>query len=106
MGGGPTYSLTDAAIELVPLLAELGWWGLRHRPTTRPLRVRAQLLYDGGPPMWDDFMAELRERHLGITRPDTGRASVSERLAAAYADAVGQSTSEDDRIDAAVGGGA
>ena len=105
-GRRATYSLTDAAIELVPLLAELGWWGLRHRPTTRPLRVRAQLLYDGGPPMWDDFMAELRERHLGIMRPDTGRASVSERLAAAYADAVGQSTSEDDRIDAAVGGGA
>ncbi len=103
-GRRATYSLTDAAIELVPLLAELGWWGLRHRPTTPPLRVRAQLLYDGGPPMWDEFMAELRERHLGIARPDTGRPSVTERLAAAYADAVAESTAEGDTIGAAAGG--
>jgi DNA-binding HxlR family transcriptional regulator len=102
-GRRATYSLTDAAIELVPLLAELGWWGLRHRPTTPPLRIRAQLLYDGGPPMWDEFIAELRERHLGIARPDTGRPSVTERLAAAYADAVAESTAEDDTIGAARG---
>jgi DNA-binding HxlR family transcriptional regulator len=103
-GRRATYSLTDPAIELVPLLAELGWWGLRHRPTTPPLRIRAQLLYDGGPPMWDEFMAELRERHLGIARPDTGRPSVTERLAAAYADAVAESTAEGDTIGAAAGG--
>ena len=26
-----TYSLTEAAIELVPVMAVLGEWGLRHR---------------------------------------------------------------------------
>jgi DNA-binding HxlR family transcriptional regulator len=103
-GRRATYSLTDAAIELVPPLAELGWWGLRHRPTTPPLRVRAQLLYDGGPPMWDEFMAELRGRHLGIARSDTGLPSVSERLAAAYADVVAESTAENAKIGAAAGG--
>lgn len=87
-GRRATYSLTEAAIQLVPLLAELGWWGLRYRPTTEELRVRAQVLYDGGPDLWDDFMNELRERHLGIPAPPTDRVSVTERLNAAYAAAV------------------
>lgn len=87
-GRRAAYSLTEAAIQLVPVLAELGWWGLHHRPTTEPLRVRAQLLHDGGPELWQDFMNELRERHLSIPAPATGRPSVSERLAAAYAEAI------------------
>lgn len=85
-GRRAAYSLTEAAIQLVPVLAELGWWGLRHRPTTEPLRVRAQLLHDGGPLLWEDFMAELRERHLDVPAPSTGRPSVSERLKVAYAE--------------------
>jgi hypothetical protein len=44
------------------VLAELGWWGLRHRPSSEPLRVRAHVLHDGGPGLWDDFMNELRPR--------------------------------------------
>ena len=32
-GRRATYSLTEAAIELVPLLALLGEWGLRSRPS-------------------------------------------------------------------------
>lgn len=87
-GRRAAYSLTEAAIQLVPVLAELGWWGLRHRPTTEPLRVRALLLHDGGPRLWNDFMSELRERHLGIPAPDTERPSVGEQLDAAYAEAV------------------
>ncbi len=93
-GRRAAYSLTEPAIQLVPVLAELGWWGLRHRPTTEPLRVRAQILYDGGPQLWDDFMNELRERHLSIPAPDTGRPSVGERLDTAYAQAIG--TAEQD----------
>jgi DNA-binding HxlR family transcriptional regulator len=77
-GRRAAYSLTEAAIQLVPVLAELGWWGLRNRPTTAPLRVRAQILHDGGPQLWEDFMNELRERHLGIPAPDTGRPPVGE----------------------------
>jgi hypothetical protein len=33
-------------------------------------------------------MAELRERHLGVPRPATNAPAATERLAAAYADAV------------------
>lgn len=87
-GRRAAYSLTEPAIQLVPVLAELGRWGVQHRPTTEPLRVRAQLLYDGGPQLWHDFMSELRERHLGIPAPRTGRLPVAERLDAAHAQAI------------------
>lgn len=83
-GRRAAYSLTDAAIELVPVLAELGWWGVRHLPTSEPLRVRAELLYAGGRALWDDFGTELRERHLGIARPDPTRPSVAAQLESAY----------------------
>jgi DNA-binding HxlR family transcriptional regulator len=43
------YSLTEAAIQLVPVMAALGHWGARHRPTTPPLRVRAELWLTAGP---------------------------------------------------------
>lgn len=59
------YSLTEAAIELVPLLALLGLWGVRYRDTDPQLRARAQSLADGGPAVWAEFMDELREMHLG-----------------------------------------
>lgn len=87
-GRRAAYSLTEAAIQLVPVLAELGWWGLRHRPTKEPLRVRAQVLHDGGPQLWDDFMSELRERHVGTPAPNTGRPAVREQLDAAYAEVI------------------
>jgi len=82
-GRRATYSLTEAAIALVPVFAELGSWGMRYRPTSRNRRARAQLLEDGGQPMWDAFMAELRHRHLGAPAPK-GR-PVSEILGEAYA---------------------
>lgn len=93
-GRRSAYSLTDAAIQLVPVMAELGWWGLSHRPTTEVLRVRAQVLHDGGPGLWDDFMNELRERHLNIPAPCTGRPSASEQLQVAYDKAVNAATAD------------
>ncbi len=86
-----TYSLTEAAIQLVPVMAALGEWGLHNRVTTPALRVRAELLADGGPALWEDLMAELRTEHLG-TPPPPGRPSATERLAAAYAEAVAHET--------------
>lgn len=86
LGQKGTYSLTEQAIQLVPVFAQLGAWGRRHRPTTPALRVRAELLEEGGPEIWDAFIDELREIHLGIPRPP-GRPSVSERLTQAYAEA-------------------
>lgn len=58
------YFLTDAAIELVPLIVELGAWGARWLPTTPELTIRAQLLANGGPEMAEQFMNELRTIHL------------------------------------------
>ena len=87
-GRRATYTLTEAAIELVPVMAALGSWGLRHRPTTTALRVRAELLADGGPELWADFMAELRAEHLGAPPPPSDRPRATERLATAYAEAV------------------
>ncbi|RKT86525.1 DNA-binding transcriptional regulator, HxlR family [Saccharopolyspora antimicrobica] len=77
------YSLTEPAIQLVPVVAHLGAWGRRHLPVTRELAIRAELLERGGPELWAEFMDELREQHLGIPRPE-GAESVFDRLRAAY----------------------
>jgi DNA-binding HxlR family transcriptional regulator len=77
------YSLTEPAIQLVPVMAHLGAWGRRHLPVSRELAVRAELLEDGGTELWDRFMDELRERHLGIHRPASAE-SVVAYLRAAY----------------------
>ena len=37
-----TYSLTEPAIELLPLIAEMSAWGLRHQPVTPDLAIRAR----------------------------------------------------------------
>jgi DNA-binding HxlR family transcriptional regulator len=75
------YSLTEPAIELVPLLAQMGAWGRRHTPVSPELSIRAQLLEEGGPAMWEAFMAELRSLHLGAPPPSV---SVFGQLQAAY----------------------
>jgi DNA-binding HxlR family transcriptional regulator len=77
------YSLTEPAIQLLPVLAALGAWGRRHLPTTPELAIRAQLLEEGGPPLWDAFMHELRHAHLGLPLPE-GHDPVLPRLTAAY----------------------
>src|SRR5215469_6633727 len=59
------YSLTEKGIELLPILAQMAGWGYKHLPVSEELGIRAQLLAQGGPKMWEDFMAELRETHLG-----------------------------------------
>jgi len=84
------YSLTEAGIQLMPVMAALGSWGRRHLPASHELSVRAELLERGGPELWDRFMDELREQHLGIRRPP-GAASVFAELQAAYEAAVAES---------------
>jgi DNA-binding HxlR family transcriptional regulator len=58
------YSLTEVAIELVPVIAALGAWGRRHLPVSEDLSIRAELLEKGGPPMWEAFMEDLRLIHV------------------------------------------
>jgi DNA-binding HxlR family transcriptional regulator len=81
------YSLTEASIELVPLLAQMGAWGRKHTRPSRELSIRAQLLEEGGPRLWQAFMAELRAMHLGAPVP---RRSVFKELQAAFEAAVKQ----------------
>ncbi|NMA78850.1 MAG: helix-turn-helix transcriptional regulator [Actinomycetales bacterium] len=67
------YRLTEAAIQLVPVMAHLGAWGSRWLPTSAELAIRAELLADGGPELWSRFMDELRDVHLrGGDSPDDG----------------------------------
>ena len=75
------YSLAEPGIQLVPLLAHMGAWGVRHAPASEALSVRARLLAEGGPSMWDAFMDELRHIHLGAPAPSR---SVLAELQAAF----------------------
>ncbi|ARM88914.1 HxlR family transcriptional regulator protein [Rhizobium sp. CIAT894] len=58
------YSLTEPAIQLVPVFAMIGAWGRRHLPVSEDLSIRAELLEEGGPPLWDEFMEDLRQIHI------------------------------------------
>jgi DNA-binding HxlR family transcriptional regulator len=78
------YSLTEAGIQVLPVMVALGNWGLAHRDGSQRLRVRAELLRDGGPDFVAAMMDELREVHLGTPRPDQTAPPPSERLQAAY----------------------
>jgi len=77
------YSLTQKAIELVPVLVQLGAWGRRHLPTSPELAIRQQLMEEGGPPLWSAFADELGHIHLETPLPE-GHESVISRLQAAY----------------------
>ena len=83
------YSLTEAAIQLVPLLAQMGAWGCRHTRASKELSVRAELLEEGGASLWNAFMDELRHLHLGAPRPAS---SVLEELQASYEKALARRT--------------
>jgi len=83
-GQRATYSLTEAGIQVLPIMVSLGNWGLAHRDGEPRLRVRAELLRDGGPALVAAMMDELRELHLGIPRPNPDAPRPSEQLSAAY----------------------
>ena len=75
------YSLTEQAIQLVPVMSALGSWGARYLSASPDLVARAIALGDGGPEMWEAFEAELRHLHLGAPKPQR---SVLAELDAAY----------------------
>ena len=64
----------------------MGAWGRRWLPVTEDLAIRAQLLEDGGPPLWARYMKELGEEHLAGSRqtPAGADGSASEELRRAY----------------------
>jgi DNA-binding HxlR family transcriptional regulator len=78
------YSLTEMAITLVPIMAHLGAWGRVWLPVSKELSIRAELLENGGPPLWEQFMDELRHEHLGAPAAVPARPSVRATLQAGY----------------------
>ena len=76
------YSLTEMAIELLPVFAAIGAWGSRWLPVSEALSIRARLMDQGGAPLLDRFMAELRREHLGDGLAE--RPTVRDELQAAY----------------------
>lgn len=77
------YSLTEKSIQLVPVLVQLGSWGRRFLPVSPELSIRAKILEEGGPDLWEEFMQELRVMHLGAPPNSCGK-SVFEHLEEAY----------------------
>ncbi|MBB3664186.1 MULTISPECIES: winged helix-turn-helix transcriptional regulator [Prauserella salsuginis group] len=59
------YNLTERAITLVPVFVQIGVWGRRQLGADDELSRYAEVLEDGGPPLWESFMDDLREAHLG-----------------------------------------
>ncbi|WP_342362641.1 helix-turn-helix domain-containing protein [Terrarubrum flagellatum] len=88
------YSLTERGIQLLPILAQMAVWGRRHLPVSEELSIRAELLERGGPVMWEDFMEELRDLHLGARPNAPKRESVLARLQAAYLEVVARRARE------------
>jgi DNA-binding HxlR family transcriptional regulator len=78
-------SLTEMAVALVPVLAQLSTWGLRYLPVTPAFAARARVLEAGGPELWARLMQELRHEHLGLPASGTGP-SAREVLKAAVRD--------------------
>jgi DNA-binding HxlR family transcriptional regulator len=81
------YSLTEQAIELVPVLVQLTAWGVRHLPVEQEYAARAEVLLAGGPPLWEVFMDELRETHIGPQarrQPAPDGPTVAAQMQAAY----------------------
>jgi len=58
------YSLTDAGIALLPVLAQIGIWSRTYQPVSDELGATAAALEAGGPPLWEQVMADLRATHL------------------------------------------
>jgi len=86
------YSLTEMGVALVPVFAAMGDWGRRFLPVTEELSIRAEILAEGGAPLWERFMEELRFLHLDAPRPEQ---SVLDELTQAYRDALARKRAAD-----------
>ncbi len=68
------YSLTEAGIDLLPVLAEIGFWGSKYRRADPELGAMAQRLSDGGPALLARLKEQLQTAHLAESSlsQDTG----------------------------------
>jgi DNA-binding HxlR family transcriptional regulator len=86
-----TYSLTEQAIDLVPVFVQLGAWGTQYLPVADEYVARGKVLDEGGPQALAAFMDELREIHLGPQarrQPAPGGPTITAQMQAAYAAAL------------------
>jgi DNA-binding HxlR family transcriptional regulator len=60
------YSLTEKAIALTPVLAQIAIWGTNYLPVGEGPARLVRKLEAGGPKLLEQMMADLREEHLGI----------------------------------------
>lgn len=58
------YSLTEAGIELVPVLAQIIIWGRHHLPVSAHHDALAKVMEEGGLKLQRKLMADLRVKHL------------------------------------------
>ncbi|RUT99230.1 transcriptional regulator [Mesorhizobium sp. USDA-HM6] len=58
------YRLTEAGIDLLPLLATLGAWGSKYRKADNELALIANQLAAGGEPALERMKEKLRKEHL------------------------------------------
>jgi hypothetical protein len=93
-GQRAAYSLTEAGIQVLPVMAALGSWGLAHRHGEHRLRVRAELLRDQGPELVTALIDELRELHLEVPDPP-GRTACERSAARRLRSALRDGTSSD-----------
>lgn len=73
------YSLTEASIKLVPLIAQMILWGRNHAPGRKELTTLGMLIGRGDERVCNAFMDELRAIHLGVPAPR--RTAFAKRLA-------------------------
>jgi len=59
------YRLTEKGIALVPVLVQIGVWGVHHMPASKELGGHARELERRGPKALVRLLAELRSAHLG-----------------------------------------
>ncbi len=83
-GARARYSLTEAGIQTLPIIFALGNWGLDWRDGTSELRIRQELMRAEGHRFIEEFMDELRVRHLGAAPAKRRGPGPLERLSAAY----------------------
>ena len=83
-GARARYSLTEAGIQTLPIIFALGNWGLDWRNGTSELRIRQELMRHEGPRFIEEFMDELRVRHLGAAPAKRRGPGPLERLSAAH----------------------
>lgn len=91
-----TYSLTERAIDLVPVFVQIGDWGTRYLPAGEEYVARGEVLGAGGSAALEAFMDELRETHLGPQarrRPAPDGPSITVQMQDAYESALNHSSS-------------